>query len=56
MKEYKVITPSLGFRNKSEKLQDILNKYAKEGWVANTISTNQHGGIIYLIFERNKNR
>lgn len=55
MKEYKVITPSLGWKNKFEKLEDILNKYAKEGWTLKTITPHQHG-ISYIVFERNKNR
>ncbi|MFC4721084.1 DUF4177 domain-containing protein [Geojedonia litorea] len=56
MKEYKVIKPSLGFRKRHEKLEDLINKYAKEGWTLKTITDNQHGGISYIVFEREKNR
>jgi hypothetical protein len=55
MKEYKVISPHLGFRNRSEKLEELINKFAKEGWTINTITNNQHGGIPYIVFERYKN-
>ena len=37
MKEYKVVTPKLGFRNRSQKYEDLLNQHAREGWVVNTI-------------------
>lgn len=55
MKEYKVLNPSLGFRNRTEKLEDILNNHAREGWVVNTITSHQHG-ISYIVLEREKNR
>ncbi len=51
MKEYKVILPKLGFRNRNKNLEDLLNQYAREGWVVNHIS--QTGTVV---FERNKNR
>ncbi len=56
MKEYKVVSPSLGFRNRSKKLEDIINKWAIEGWNFITISNNKHGGISFIVFEREKNR
>lgn len=56
MKEYKVITPSLGLRKRSERLEEILNQYARESWYVNTITKNQHGGISFVVFEREKNR
>lgn len=56
MKEYKVLSPALGFRKKSQTFEDILNTYAREGWVVKSIVTNSHGGITYIIFERKKNR
>ncbi|WP_431134986.1 DUF4177 domain-containing protein [Psychroserpens mesophilus] len=55
MKEYKVVTPKLGFRNTVEKLEDLLNNHAREGWVVNSIVPNQHT-ISYIVLERNKNR
>jgi len=56
MKEYRVISPSLGFRNRSEKLEELLNRYSKEGWNVNTITQNKRGGISFVVFEREKNR
>ncbi len=55
MKEYKVIKPKLGWRNSTEKLEELLNKYAKEGWAVNTITPNQHV-VAHIVFERDKNR
>lgn len=56
MKEYKVLSPALGFRNKAKNFEDILNTHSREGWSVNAILTNNHGGINYIIFEREKNR
>jgi metal-responsive CopG/Arc/MetJ family transcriptional regulator len=56
MKEYKVISPSLGLRKRSEKLEEILNRYAKENWNMSAISNNRHGGVAFVVFEREKNR
>lgn len=56
MKEYKVISPGLGLRKRSEKLEEILNKFAKENWTINAITNNRHGGISFVVFEREKNR
>lgn len=56
MKEYKVLSPNLGFRNRSNKLQEIINSYAIESWTLNTITHNRHGGIAFVVFEREKNR
>ena len=54
MKEYKVVKPSLGLRNRTQKLQDILNNHAREGWVVNNIVLGEGGYVV--IVERNKNR
>ena len=55
MKEYKVIKPKLGWKNPSEKLEDLLNTYAKQGWCLHSVTTTQHG-YLNIIFERDKNR
>lgn len=55
MKEYKVITPKLGFRNRVQSLEDLLNNNSREGWTLNSIVPHQHG-ISYIVFERDKNR
>ncbi|WP_082106788.1 DUF4177 domain-containing protein [Kordia zhangzhouensis] len=54
MKEYKVVKPSLGWKNRSEKLEEILNNHAKQGWILCNINKNE--GYVQIIFERSKNR
>jgi hypothetical protein len=56
MKEYKVVNPSLGFRNRTQKLEDLLNLHAREGWSVKSIVDNGHGQISMIVFEREKNR
>ncbi|ARV10442.1 hypothetical protein BTO05_12655 [Winogradskyella sp. PC-19] len=50
MKEYKVIVPKLGMRNRIQKYEDLLNQYAREGWIVKQVV----GTLIIL--ERDKNR
>jgi hypothetical protein len=52
MKEYKVIVPKVGFRNRVRNFEDILNQHAREGW--NVIEIGQ--GWSSVVFERDKNR
>ncbi|MCA0132072.1 DUF4177 domain-containing protein [Winogradskyella alexanderae] len=52
MKEYKVIQPKLGFRNRLQNFEDLLNQYAREGWQVNFIAQ----GFMSVVFERDKNR
>lgn len=52
MKEYKVITTKLGFRNRVKNLEEELNNYAREGWVVNHVDQ----GWANVILERDKNR
>jgi hypothetical protein len=52
MKEYKVIKPKLGIRNRFEKLQEVLNQYAREGWIVNHVAQSAY----FVILERDKNR
>lgn len=52
MKEYKVIQPKLGFRSRFQNFEDLLNQYAREGWVVNFIGQ----GWTSVVLERNKNR
>ncbi|MEZ4793357.1 MAG: DUF4177 domain-containing protein [Gelidibacter sp.] len=56
MKEYKVVNPAFGFRNKKQKLEDLLNLQAREGWLLKSVVDNGHGHISMVIFEREKNR
>lgn len=55
MKEYKVLAPTLGLRNRTKKLEEILNENARTGWSLNSIVPHNHG-ISYIVFERSKNR
>lgn len=52
MKEYKVVTPKIGFRNRSKQFEEILNQYAREGWIVCSIAQ----GWTSVVFERDKNR
>ncbi|EDP69449.1 hypothetical protein FBALC1_05138 [Flavobacteriales bacterium ALC-1] len=52
MKEYKVVHPKLGFKNRLQKYEDFLNQYAREGWEVKHIGQNS----AMVIFERDKNR
>ena len=51
MKEYKVIQPKTSFRNWNKKYEELLNQYAREGWVVNSILPS-----LTVVFERDKNR
>lgn len=52
MKEYKVVTLKLGFRNRIQKFEDVLNQFAREGWILKEIP---HGWNS-IVLERDKNR
>ena len=52
MKEYKVVELKLGFRNRTQNLEDLLNQYAREGWVLKEVPR----GWNSVVFERDKNR
>jgi len=52
MKEYKVLVPKLGFRNRQQNFEDLLNQYSREGWVVNYIAQ----GWVNVVLERDKNR
>ena len=52
MKEYKVVTLKLGFRNRTQNFEDLLNQYAREGWTLKEVPTNWNS----IILERDKNR
>ncbi len=53
MKEYKALAPSLGWKNRVQNLEDILNSYAREGWTVKEITVVNK---VLIIFERDKNR
>jgi len=52
MKEYKVIIPKGGLLKRNEKIEDQLNRYAREGWELKHVDQN----MIRFILERDKNR
>lgn len=52
MKEYKVIQPKLGFTKRIEKLEEILNQYAREGWMVKHVAQSAY----IVVLERDKNR
>lgn len=52
MKEYKVVNLKLGLSRRLEKMEDELNKYAREGWELKQI----HQNLITAVFEREKNK
>ena len=52
MKEYKVIQPKTGFRNRFQNFEDILNQYAREGWQVKFIGQ----GWSSVLLERDKNK
>lgn len=52
MKEYKVVSWKMGLSNNDQRLEDVLNKYAKQGWHVIQVAEN----FQRIIFERDKNR
>jgi len=52
MKEYKVVKSKLGLGNWNEKIEDLLNKHAREGWELKHAQQN----LTMFILERDKNR
>ncbi|MBT8187199.1 MAG: DUF4177 domain-containing protein [Croceitalea sp.] len=52
MKEYKVITWKMGLSNNNQRLEDALNEYANQGWIAIEIAEQSSR----IVFERDKNR
>ena len=52
MKEYKVVSWKMGLSNNSQKLENVLNQYAKLGWVLKHLGEN----TTRIVFERDKNR
>lgn len=52
MKEYKVVRAKLGVRNRDQKLENLLNSYASQGWVVKHIDDHYWA----ILLERDKNR
>ncbi|WP_417289987.1 DUF4177 domain-containing protein [Corallibacter sp.] len=52
MKEYKIVNTILGIARRNEKLDELLNQYAREGWQLKFM----HQNLTMMILERDKNR
>lgn len=52
MKEYKVVITKLGLTKRDQKFEDLLNQYAREGWVVSYVAP----GWVSVVLERDKNR
>ena len=52
MKEYKVVNWKMGLSKNNERLEDELNKYARQGWQVIHIGENH----TRIILERDKNK
>ena len=52
MKEYKVVNTKAGVIKRNDKLEALLNQYAREGWELKFM----HDSLMVTIFERDKNR
>ncbi|MAD97223.1 MAG: hypothetical protein CMB99_07860 [Flavobacteriaceae bacterium] len=52
MKEYKVVNWKMGFSKNNERLEDLLNEYARSGWRVVEIAEQS----TRIVFERDKNR
>ena len=52
MKEYKVISKSLGLTKNNQRLEDLLNQHAREGWILKFMGEQ----INTIVLEREKNR
>ena len=52
MKEYKVVSWKMGFSKNNERLEDLLNEHARNGWRVIEIAEQS----TRIVFERDKNR
>lgn len=52
MKEYKVVNWKMGLSKNNERLEDLLNQYAKMGWRLVHVGEQS----TRIVFERDKNR
>jgi len=56
MKEYKIIKPESVWSYKDTTFEDLLNKYASQGWSAISIGYGASGSLLKAVLERDKNR
>lgn len=52
MKEYKVVSWTVGLTNNNQRLEDTLNEYGRQGWKAIDLDHDRSR----IVFERDKNR
>ena len=55
MKEYKVVHPKLGFRNRSQNFEDLLNQYGSEftrDLFAKAPCTHIHAYAMFAVIDR----
>jgi len=52
MKEYKVVNTKASIIKRNEKLEELFNQYAREGWQLKFL----HQSFTVAVFERDKNR
>lgn len=56
MREYKIIKPDSIWSYKDATFEDLLNKYASQGWRAISIGFDISGNLLKAVLERDKNR
>ena len=56
MKEYKIIKPDSVWSYKDQTFEDLLNKYASQGWQVASLAFDQSANIRKAVMEREKNR
>lgn len=52
MKEYKVVSWTVGLTNNNQRLEDTLNEYGRQGWRAIDLDHDRSR----IVFERDRNR
>ncbi|MFT6935054.1 MAG: hypothetical protein ACJAUQ_001447 [Maribacter sp.] len=52
MKEYKVVTWKMSLRNDNQRLEDVLNEHAKQGWYLVQVVDSSRS----IVLVRDKNR
>jgi len=57
MREYKIIKPLGVWSHKDADFEDLINKYASQGWRVISVGYDGGGGnILKAVLERDKNR
>ena len=56
MREYKIIKSERKWSSNDDAFEDLLNKYASQGWKAISVAYGGTGNILKAVLERDKNR